>query len=232
MVGKMTDYIYIRSTDHVFKFLPKEAAKTESGRHWVRYLWPAEMVESARRAHPKRQAKIVQPVTVDLLAAIFGVNRSAKRFRDAAQMNYQKGTHGFAGNCKERKEKLYKLKDRGIVAAYRAGRLKAEGAHGVLTVYRGEGYCFHSLLRPLGIVLNALEFDANEAGCLYLEQKPKSAREPRLKDSVATLQGIPETELSDFKRLAFPPRPSKRRMAREDDDYYRQEDADSDDMSF
>jgi len=223
----MTELIHVRSTDPVYKHLPREAAKMESGKYWVRFLWPAEIVEAVRLAHPARKVKIVEPKTVDLLAAIFGVNRSAKRYRDAAQMNYRSGAHGFAGNCKERKQALYILEDRGIVEACRLGRLKAEGTHGVLTVYRGEGYCFHSLLRPLGPSLPALEFDANDAGCLFVEQKLKSAREPRLKDSIATLEALSkEEQYGDFQRLSFPPRPSQRRARFRDyeDDYYQQED--------
>lgn len=219
MNAPMPEFIHVRSSDPVYKHLPREAAKMESGKYWVRFLWPVEMVEAARIAHPRRRAKTVEAKSVDLLAAIFGVNRSAKRYRDAAQRNYQSGTHGFAGNCKERKESLYKLKDRGIVEAYRSGRLKAEGTHGVLTVYRGEGYCFHSLLRPVGLTLPALDFEANSAGCLYVEQKPKTAREPRLKDSIATLEALQKEEsYTDFQRLSFPPRAGKRRFREEDED--------------
>lgn len=217
----MSDLIHIRSSDPVYKHLPRDAAvREEAGRWSYRFLWPREMVEAARLAHPPRRIKSAPAKHVDLLAAIFGVNRSAKRYRDAAQKNYQSGTHGFAGNCKERKEQLYRLKDRGIVEAYRNGRLNAEGVHGVLTVYRGEGYCFHSLLRPVGAVLAELEFAANASGCLYVEQKPKSAREPRLKDSIATLEALSkDEEHAGFHRLSFPPRPQRARYRDYEDDY-------------
>jgi hypothetical protein len=139
---------------------------------------------------------------VDLLPAIFGVNRTAKRFRGAAQVNYQKRKHGLAGVERVKKEHLYHLKDKGILAAVGAGRLTAVGTHGPLTIYRGEEYCFHSLLRPKGIQLPELG-----GGPLYVEQNPHTAGEPRLKDAIFTLESLPAQDASGYEKNSFPPRP-------------------------
>jgi tellurite resistance protein len=45
---------------------------------------------------PKLKLTIKPAKQVDLLAAIFAVNRSAKRYRDAAETHYRERMHGFA----------------------------------------------------------------------------------------------------------------------------------------
>jgi len=73
--------------------------------------------ESCRPA--QKRSKPAQQV--DLLAAIFSVNRSAKRFRDAAQSCYDSDMRGLAGRHRQRKEQLYRIKDAGIMAAVPTG---------------------------------------------------------------------------------------------------------------
>lgn len=88
---------------------------------------------------PKRVARLLEAVPIDLLAAIFTVTRAAKRYRDAASGCYEVGLHAFARCNRERKEKLYALKDCGIAAATKAGRIATMATAGELTVYCGEG---------------------------------------------------------------------------------------------
>ncbi len=93
---------------------------------------------------PTRTGKTIPPVEIDLLKAIFVANKAAKRYRDSAQSNYRQGQHGFAGRARRKKEHLYRLKDRGVVEAYRQGRLSFVGYNGNIGLFRGEGYCLHS----------------------------------------------------------------------------------------
>jgi len=85
---------------------------------------------------PKRKPK--PPKEVDLLLAIFTVNKSAKMYRDVSQTHYHDRRHGLAGDARERKDNLYELKDRGIAYAVRESRLHFVGAHGTLALYSGE----------------------------------------------------------------------------------------------
>lgn len=155
-------------------------------------------VEARRRAP--------EPKPVDLLAAIFGVNRSAKRYRNAAQAFYSRQQHGFAGNASRQKSYLYGLKDRGIAEAYRKQRLQCQGLHGGLAIYRGEGYCFHSTLQPKDTESVVLPLEEKH---LFVEAKPRGAKEARLCDATATLSALPEGVVDGFTRRDAPRFPSK-----------------------
>lgn len=144
---------------------------------------------------PTRRMNTIPPVEIDLLQAIYTVNQSAKRYRDAAQANYRLRQHGFARHSRWTKQVLYLLKDRGIAAAYRQGRLHLEGFNGNLALYRGEGYCFHSTLVPLE--------SEPEPTCqepIFVEATPKGTREGRLKDAVYTLNAL-DANVEGFRRL-------------------------------
>jgi len=148
------------------------------------------VVKRPRTSRPAR--------TVDLLEAVFAVNRAAKRYRDAARKHYYGRRHGFAGHARLRKESLYHLKDRGILAAVRENRLTYAGSHGGLAVYRGEGYCFHSFLVPEGF---ATEPGSEHQELIYVESRPRTHREVRLCDAAFTLAGLDSSE-SGFVRLS------------------------------
>lgn len=187
-----------------------EPAAIHIGRYDVYDLYD----ESQTR--PKRVSN-KPPVIIDLLAAIFTVTRSAKRYRNSAETNYKYGKHGFAGSARRQKAHLYGLKDKGLIAAFRAGRVQAVGTHGCLTIYRGEGYCFHSLLRPKDAVLPEVGTDP-----LTVEAKPKATDEPRLKDAVHTLEELQVSaddaiKAGEFDRLSFPPREQVVRHRNDDD---------------
>lgn len=135
-----------------------------------------------------------------VLRAVFSVNRSAKRHRDAASTHYSDRMHGFAGDKKRQKLFLYGLKDRGIVAAYHHGWLRVVGMQAGLCLYQGHGYSFHSPLCPVGV-----GFVEDSQDRLFVEAKPRSSREMRLKDAIATLQQLP-ADCEGFIRRSVPAR--------------------------
>jgi hypothetical protein len=183
------------------------------------YLWngsvvrAAEQTEDWSKARDRREraaARRDEHRHVDLLAAIFTVNRAAKRQRDLAQTYYQRGMHGFAGSSKDRKQGYYELKDRGIVAAHGAGRLTCAFRHGGLYLWTGEGYSFHSTLKPEGAEVPELPLGDGEEH-FFVEAKPKGTKEPRLTDALRTLDGCAAPDLSRYERA---PSPERRREPR------------------
>jgi hypothetical protein len=138
---------------------------------------------------PKR-ARTPQPpvVQTDILLAVFTVNRSAKRYRDAASTCYNAGVFDFAGVNSVNKNMLYRLKDRGILWAIANGKLQAQKHTPPLTMYLGEGYCFHTLYYPKDMPAEITDEP------LFVESKPKSKREYKLKDAIATLESLPLIE--------------------------------------
>ena len=54
----------------------------------------------------------------------------------------------MASSAKQKKDHVYELKTNGVAKAYTEGRLKYEGTHGRLALYRGEGYVFHCTIEP------------------------------------------------------------------------------------
>jgi hypothetical protein len=167
---------------------------------------------------PKRKAPT--PIEVDVLAAIFTVNRAAKRYRDAAQSLYKKRAHGLSGYSKRRKEELYELKDAGIVHAYLAGHLQYCGVHGSLAIYRGEGYCFHSTLQPSEHA--DAQSGMRDSAPFFVEAKPKGLSESRLIDALLTLSKLPLTmngfNYLEVPRHARPDTPRPPQFPSEDDD--------------
>ena len=186
-----------------------------------RFYWLRDRVASGK---PPALHKVNPPIEVDLLMAIFAVNRSAKRRRDAAIKLYAGRLHGLANESKRQKELLYRLKDEGIAATYLAGRLQYEGHHGGLAIYRGEGYCFHSTLEPVGEA--ARELSADDAR-IFVESKPRTSREARVADAEFTLSSLPGPPMEKFTRLEAPrmaPAPGGRaersnHRSLDDDDY-------------
>jgi len=182
--------IYSRWSD-VEKGLKTKRQWSEVGRSINRGSQPSAMIEgkygpyrlySEAKTRPKRKRTPKPPQAIDLLQAIFIVTRAAKRSRDAAQTCDEARKAGFASMHRKRQEECYRLKNRGIVEAVHAGLLAPKSLDGKL-MYRGGGYCFHSFMRPVGWRPSA------EAGeDIRIEAKPKSKKEPRLKDAMFTLE--------------------------------------------
>lgn len=179
---------------------------------YTTYLWDESVVRTAEQKpeflnaqlqRKRRNLKFDAHRHVDLLAAIFTVNRAAKRQRDLAQKYYRSSMHGFAGSAKSKKLKYYSLKDRGIATAYLSGRLSCENKHANLYLYRGEGYSFHSTLCPVGLEVPELPLAGGEEH-LFIEAKPKGVKEPRLIDALRTLDALSEVDGSMFARVVAP----------------------------
>lgn len=152
------------------------------------------------------------PVTAgNILAAMFSVNRSAKRNRDAAQACYRSSAHGLAKYRRLQKELCYSLKDRGLVFLYRMGVVAATERHGSLTVYRGMGYCFHSPLSPDGVTLEQTQGDVT------VEAKPRKSTDMRLMDAIETLRQL-VAPMDGFSRSSYQPPVRQRWHSEYDDD--------------
>jgi hypothetical protein len=137
---------------------------------------------------PKRQVSPTPPVQIDVLAAVWVINRRAKRCRDLAQAYYRRRAHGFAGAAKDEKLQLYRLQGQALHYLLAEGRLAVAGHHRFpgghwAEVLRGEGYTFH---RPCPEMSDAtvVELDGIEA-------KPRGNKEPRLKDARHTVASRP-----------------------------------------
>jgi hypothetical protein len=115
---------------------------------------------------------------LSILAAIFTLNRRAKRCRDLAQTYYQNSMHGFAGKLRKEKEQIYDLKGQVLHHLVEAGRFVGGAFHrfegGNWTeVLEGEGYRFHRPCPPQP-GLDSVEIIES------VEAKPKEAKEPTL----------------------------------------------------
>jgi hypothetical protein len=145
-----------------------------------------------------RKIKNKPPVTVDLLLAVFTVNRTAKRYRDNAQNFYRQKIHGFAKHSKSKKQYLYSLKDKGIRYAYNQGLLEFKGMHGKICVYESlSGYRFHAFSIPENVEPIEINSDLDET--FKIPKKVKTSNECSLKDAVHTLSGLPDVQ--GFKAL-------------------------------
>ena|SRR5438128_8938365 len=96
---------------------------------------------------------------------------------------------------REEKENIYEIKDNAICFALSQGWLAPVGAHGDFTIYRGGGYCFHSLIGPQR--QEPAEAEPGAAENLFVESKPREAAEMHLADALATLLALPETSLPE-----------------------------------
>lgn len=136
----------------------------------------------------KQIPAVAFPVTdsARLLQAVFTVNRSAKRHRDAAKRYYSSRCYTFASMSRYRKERMYQLKDAGVVHASRMGLVRPVLAIGLMTEYRSDRYCFHSYLRPIDMPAGIHHADDT----LYVKSKRASTGEMRVCDAVATLEQL------------------------------------------
>lgn len=147
------------------------------------------------QTEPMRTVKVNPPLVLeDLRLAIFVINRSAKRYRDAAAKAYAAGNHQTARQMRVKKEELYVLKDAGIRHAIKTGMLIFEGQHGKLGLWTGGGFVFHSPLVPEDYIAR----DSSEDKPILVEAKPRDAKLPRLCDAIQTLRAVPPVRLSEL----------------------------------
>lgn len=141
------------------------------------------------QVEPKKAVVKPKPELIDVLLAVWGMNRYAKRCRDAARRCYVHDLHGFAKGWKKRKEEAYDMKGQALHWLVEEGRLTHAGYHkfgdDFAEVLQGEGFLFH---RPC----DDPEVESDIKLLEGIEAKPKSKREPRLCDSQHTLRGYLE----------------------------------------
>lgn len=77
----------------------------------------------------KEQRTELAIARLDVVAALFCLNRKAKRCRDLAQTYYQHGNHGFAGKMIEEKERIYRLKGQALHYLIESGPLVGSTYH-------------------------------------------------------------------------------------------------------
>lgn len=183
------------------------------------------MIEAAanRRANAAAGINAAEQIRdCDLLAAIFAVNRAAKRHRDNASKQWSYGRKSAAARAAEHKRNLYELKDLGIIKAFQDGRIHPTKIHGCLCLYEGEGYSFHSTLKPVGC---EVQVDANDSP-IIVDAKPQGRKEPRQMDAIAMLKSLSDqiglAAFDRFERLELP----SKRVERQDGDFDDRDDED------
>jgi len=125
------------------------------------------------------------PKEVPILAAVWAINRAAKRYRDVASTYYGKDMHGFAGTASDKKKELYSLKSRVLEHLVAEGQLAHAGTTcfgGGLwaEVVAGGGYTFHRPCPQPEVGLAVV--------CEQIEARPRETTEPKLKDAIFTAE--------------------------------------------
>jgi len=180
---------------------PRVAVSETAWRKQGRAVKPGETPHAERYAHSHSQyydvyredqtrelqkKRIVEPILVDVLAALFTLNRKAKRLRDNAAAYYNSESHGLAGHAKNEKTRIYGLKSQALQYLIAEGRLVLVGYHRVAggncaEILEGEGYCFHRpCAPPADGEVKSIKGE--------IEAKPKGANEPRIKDAYFTVE--------------------------------------------
>ncbi|HKO17536.1 MAG TPA: hypothetical protein VJU82_01490, partial [Acidobacteriaceae bacterium] len=111
--------------------------------------------------------------------------------------------HTLAGNARRRKEKWYRLKDRGIMTAHKQGLVEYVGAspQGMAVYEYGDGgmACFHSTLHPAGTERTRVP-DHPET---LLVQAKNKVRGVSLRRVEVTLEAL-SADTSGYERSASP----------------------------
>ena len=151
------------------------------------------------QVEPKRQVSYTPANLIDLLSAVWVINRRAKRSRDLASCHYQSGTHGFARSVKNEKLELYRLKGRALHYLLAEGQLEIAGCHRFpggnwAEVVKCGGYTFH---RPCPHRTDGTAKQLDD-----IEAKPRESKEPRLKDALYSvkefLKGKPKVKVFEW----------------------------------
>ena len=171
-------------------FVPKDKdGPIRIERRRGRYYWYEAHFYSDRQMRRLRkytQKKAVAPeITPQSIAyAVWIVNQSAKRYRNAARDCYEVGAFQFATINKAKKEKLYGVKDRGIRWLISEGHLICKAKHGDRYLWSGLGFSFHSSAVPQVMPTNV----SNER--VFIEAKLNVKQSIRLKDAVFLIENI------------------------------------------
>lgn len=166
----------------------------------------------AEKKEKERQKAEKLPV----LAALFTLNRRAKRCRDLAQAYYQNSMHGLAGEMKQEKERIYFLKGQVLHHHVEAGVLVGGKYHRFgetlwAEVLEGQGYRFHRPCPPQNETVVAELIESVEA-------KPKEAKEPTLKIAYQVVEAfLANKRMASVYQWPARTRPSRFRRWEDDD---------------
>ena len=171
-------------------------------------------LKEALAAKAEKQQQQVDRLPV--LAALFTLNRRAKRCRDLAQTYFQNRMHGLAGDMRREKDRIYVLKGQVLHHMVEAGVLVGGKFHRFsggnwAELLQGGGYTFHRPCPPQEASAVGDEIESVEA-------KPKEAREPSLEVAMKVVEKFLEgKERADV--YQWPPviRQPRRRQWEEDD---------------
>lgn len=126
-----------------------------------------------------------KPQVVDILAALFALNRQAKRYRDLSQELYRQRRYGLATCFSMKKLAMYSLKGQAIHYLLKEGRLRHVGFHrfgsNYAEVLSGAGYRFHRPVPPPELNEDIPEIETIEA-------KPKDVSEPDFVDGLYSVR--------------------------------------------
>lgn len=196
----------------------------------VRELDHQRLVTALADKAKKQARKIAQ---LPVLAALFTLNRRAKRCRDLAQKYYQERMHGLAGEMKREKDRIYDLKGQVLHHMVEAGILTGGKFHQFefknwAEVLEGDGYRFH---RPCPPQESKPETELAES----VEAKPKEASEPTLENAYEVVKKFLEGK-KRANAYQWPGKPRQYRTQRwreeEPDDWYDDSELDDDDEVF
>lgn len=188
----------------------------------------------ARVAKQRKQAD-----QLSIMAAMFTLNRRAKRCRDLARTYYQNRMHGLAGYMRREKERIYDLKsqvlhhllERHVLTGGRFHQFEGGTWAEVLT---GQGYTFHrpcpppidaTVEAPDGTYPRPPAEQSDKAVVLEsIEAKPKGAKEPPISVAVAAvnkfLAGKRRVRVYQWPARPKPPRFQSWEDWDEDDDLF------------
>jgi hypothetical protein len=175
------------------------------------------------QVEPRQKTDRKPPLIISLPAALWVINRRAKRCRDMATKHFDARSHGFAKLRSREKSHLYGLKSQVLQNLINDGLAVHECYHRFpgdhwAEVLACDGYTFH---RPCPSVEGVVVEERNE-----IEAKPKGAKEPRLKDALHTIEEFLKSRPT-LTVYEWPPQqrpPTSWDYSSQDEDYYSRDD--------
>ena len=163
---------------------PVRIEKRRGQYYWYEAHFYSEEQVRPLKKQTKKAARAPKITPQSVADAVWIVNQSAKRYRDAARNCYEVGAFQFATINKAKKEKLYGVKDRGIRWLISEGHLICKAKHGDRYLWSGLGFSFHSSAVPQVMPTNV----SNER--VFIEAKLNVKQSIRLKDAVFLIENI------------------------------------------
>lgn len=144
-------------------------------------------VYAEKQVEPKRVVPEMPAVEIDVLDALWVVNRYAKRARDAASRSFEANAHAFARTWKKRKNAAYDLKDQALHHLIQVEKVGLVGYHKFndnwAEIWEGGGHRFHRPCPPPQGEATQVEDLGDQ-----IEAQKRLPGEPRLKDAIHTLE--------------------------------------------